>query len=382
MENDRVTLIMVDTCVYRDVNCDFLGIGRSTLPSFFSTIEDKGIVLLTHQVLENEIRKHIEASSIFKDFQTLKSLLDKCKNTLNYFQCEENPFSKILDLDIKDKIFEAYKRYYSKSISLEYGDPSTVFELYFSGKPPFSVTGKKKNEFPDAFVFDATRKYIEEHPNEVLLVVSKDSDWLKAFEKVENVICCDSIGDALTIISKIDGILSDDMLNMIFWGAHEEILSDAQHKIEYECFEIEEYEAFNELEIHNIEVVEVSDEFVPLKITRDTVMLSAYIKVKVSGNAEVLDENNSVWNKENNEYIYASYADMDFEDAEALVECEITLSYDFDNLENSSEVVKLKLLNQGNISIHCKDVTVTEVSENEMSIRALREDKGYARRLF
>ena len=40
MENDRVTLIMVDTCVYRDVNCDFLGIGRSTLPSFFSTIED------------------------------------------------------------------------------------------------------------------------------------------------------------------------------------------------------------------------------------------------------------------------------------------------------------------------------------------------------
>ena len=111
-------------------------------------------------------------------------------------------------------------------------------------------------------------------------------------------------------------------------------------------------------------------------------MLSAYIKVKVSGNAEVLDENNSVWNRENNEYIYASYADLDFKDAEALVECEITLSYDFDNLENSSEVVKLKLLNQGNISIHCKDVTVTEVSENEMSIRALREDKGYARRLF
>ena len=381
MENSRVTLIMVDTCAYRDVNSDFLGISRSTLPSFFATAADKGIVLLTHPVLENEIRKHIENSGIFKDFKSLTTSLEKCKNILKYFQCEnETLFSKIEDLDVRDKIFEAYKQYYENAISLGYGDPATVFELYFEGKAPFSVTGKKKNEFPDAFVFESAKKYIEAHPNDVLMVVSKDKDWLTAFQEIENVICCETISDALSLISKIDSILNDEMLNMIFDGAYEEILSDAQHKIECECFELENYETFNELEVDNIEVVEVSDSFVPLKITRDTVILSTDIKVNVSGHAEVLDEYNSVWDREDGEYIYVSYADVDFKDAEVVVECEITLSFDFDDLENSSEVVTLKLLNQGNICIDCKDATVTEIDEDEMARRVLREDKGYPRR--
>ena len=109
-------------------------------------------------------------------------------------------------------------------------------------------------------------------------------------------------------------------------------------------------------------------------------ILSTDIKVNVSGHAEVLDEYNSVWDREDGEYIYVSYADVDFKDAEVVVECEITLSFDFDDLENSSEVVTLKLLNQGNICIDCKDATVTEIDEDEMARRVLREDKGYPRR--
>lgn len=64
------------------------------------------------------------------------------------------------------------------------------------------MSGKKKAEFPDAFIFDATRKYLEKHPNEILLVISKDSDWTTAFNQIENIIICDSISNALTKISK------------------------------------------------------------------------------------------------------------------------------------------------------------------------------------
>lgn len=70
-EENRITLILIDTCAFREANSDFPGIVKSLLPSFFSTVDEKGIALLTHPVLENEIRKHIEDSSIFKDYQSL-----------------------------------------------------------------------------------------------------------------------------------------------------------------------------------------------------------------------------------------------------------------------------------------------------------------------
>lgn len=54
-EENRITLILIDTCAFRDANSDFPGIVKSLLPSFFSTADEKGITLLTHPVLENEI---------------------------------------------------------------------------------------------------------------------------------------------------------------------------------------------------------------------------------------------------------------------------------------------------------------------------------------
>ncbi len=44
-----------------------------------------------------------------------------------------------------------------------------VFSLYFNGMPPFAPSGNKKNEFPDAFVFYGAKKYLENHPNDILL---------------------------------------------------------------------------------------------------------------------------------------------------------------------------------------------------------------------
>lgn len=223
-EENRITLILIDTCAFRDANSDFPGIVKSLLPSFFSTIDEKGIALLTHPVLENEIRKHIVDSSIFKDYQSLLTQLRKCTSTLKHYKLDDVLLSsKISELDIQTKLFESYQQYYQDAIHLDFGDPASVFELYFNSKAPFAMSGKKKAEFPDAFIFDATRKYLEKHPNEILLVISKDSDWTTAFNQIENIIICDSISNALTKISNIDSILSHEMLSQIFRGAYKEI---------------------------------------------------------------------------------------------------------------------------------------------------------------
>ena len=134
-EENRITLILIDTCAFRDANSDFPGIVKSLLPSFFSTADEKGITLLTHPVLENEIHKHIEDSGIFKDYQSLLTQLRKCTSTLKHYKLDDVLLSsKISELDIQTKLFEAYQQYYQDAIRLDFGDPASVFELYFNSK--------------------------------------------------------------------------------------------------------------------------------------------------------------------------------------------------------------------------------------------------------
>lgn len=75
---ERVTTILVDTCAFRDANSDFIGISSMTF--FFSAIKGKDLLLLTYPILEKEIESHIEGSGIYKDYQSLVSHINKCKD--------------------------------------------------------------------------------------------------------------------------------------------------------------------------------------------------------------------------------------------------------------------------------------------------------------
>ena len=379
--DERITTILVDTCAFRDANSDFIGISSMLLPSFFSVIKEKDLLLLTHPILEKEIEKHIEDSGIYKDYQSLVSQINKCKDVLRYANCcNEELFSKIADYNIKNQTFRAYKKYYKNAVKLDYPNPECIFELYFSSTPPFAPTGKKKSEFPDAFVIEATKQSIKEHPNDVLLVVSKDSDWVKSFAEVNNVIMCETIVEAIKRINSIESILSEDMLTKIFRGAYAEILSEAQECAELENYYLDDYELYDELEIDSVEVVDVEDSFVPLKISRDMILIKTVANVKVAGCGEIFDEDRSVWDNENKEYFIIEYSDIDFDDGEAQIECEIRIKFDFDNLEETARVDSFKFNNRGYIYVSCANAEISPIDEDEMALRCLREDKGYSRR--
>lgn len=379
--DERITTILVDTCAFRNANSDFIGISSMLLPSFFSAIKEKDILLLTHPILERELEKHIEDSGIYKDYQSLVSHINKCKDVLRYANCcDEKLFSKIADYNIKNQTFRAYKKNYKNAVKLDYPNPELIFELYFSSKPPFAPTGKKKCEFPDAFVIEATKQYINEHPNDVLLVVSKDNDWVKSFGGVDNIIMCESIVEAIKKINSIESILSEDMLIKIFNGAYAEILSEAQRCAELEDYYLDDYELYDELEIDSVQVVKVEDSFVPLKISRDMILIKTIANVRVAGYGEVFDEDRSVWDNEDKEYFIIEYSDIDFDDGEAQIECEISIKFDFDNLEETARVDSFKFNNRGYICVSCLNAEITPIDEDEMALRCLREDKGYGRR--
>ena len=92
--SERITMVLVDTSAFTEANSDFIGLHSALLPSFFDAATEKGIVLLTHPILDKEIQKHIDDSSIYKEYQKLVIQLGKCKDVLVLAECMMPNFSK------------------------------------------------------------------------------------------------------------------------------------------------------------------------------------------------------------------------------------------------------------------------------------------------
>lgn len=359
---ERITMVLVDTSAFTEANSDFIGLHSALLPSFFSATTEKDIALLTHPILEKEIQKHLEDSSIYKNYQNLITLLDKCKAVLNLAECNDAKlFKKIASFDIKTKTFETFMQNYSEGIRLNYPDPKIIFDKYFASKPPFSATSKKKHEFPDAFVIEAVQQYLIEHPNEVLLVVSNDGDWEKAFSETDNVIICKSISNAVTKINKIESVLSEEIIAEIFKSAYQEMLENIQLSAEGECYSISDYDFAEDFEVDKIEVTYISDTIVPLKITRSSLLIKTMSTISIDGHGIVLDVDNSIWDKEDGAYIFSVYADMFITGGKAELECEIELVFDFNNPPKTVQVSDVKINNPFNIEIRGGDVELTTI---------------------
>lgn len=360
--SERITMVLVDTSAFTEANSDFIGLHSALLPSFFDAATEKGIVLLTHPILDKEIQKHIEDSSIYKEYQKLVTQLGKCKDVLILAEYNDTDlFKKITSFDIKAKTYETFAHNYSKAVRLGYPDPAIIFDKYFSAEPPFSATGKKKSEFPDAFVIESARQYLDEHPNEVLLVVSRDGDWEKAFSGIDNAVICSSISDAVTKINKIESVLSEEIIAELFKMAYQEMLANVQFSAECECYDMSDYEFAEDFEADRIEVTCISDIIVPLKITRSSLLIKTTATISVDGHGVVLDEDSSIWDKEDGAYIYSVYADMSVTDGEAEVECEIELEFDFDDPAETVQVSRVKLNNRFNIEVYGGSVELTAI---------------------
>lgn len=76
----RFTSVIVDTNAFVKVNSNFAGIKTSLLPSFFEAIKEKEINLLYHPILECEVEKNIEHSSLYQNHLKLKKQLLKCED--------------------------------------------------------------------------------------------------------------------------------------------------------------------------------------------------------------------------------------------------------------------------------------------------------------
>lgn len=353
--------VIVDTSVFCKEQLDFIGLQNEILPSFFQMLEEKGIVLLTHPILLEETRKHIAESEVINKLSNLKMAMKKYRNMLPLIGLSsENIERRIDELDLNRRLVSAFEKFYADAIVLPYPNAEIVFSQYFSCRPPFSATGDKKSEFPDAFVILAVKQYLFTHPDIRVLVLTNDSDWQKSFADTQRVVLADSIGTGIRMMQSSEDILP------IFNEAIPEIETNLIDLLEMEAFNLIGFEVIDDVEITSIRIKSVSDRIVPLKISDDRLILRTTADIEVDGNAMIMDEDRSVWDSEEKGYIFTAYSNIFFENASAEIDFDVELSID-------SEEGKHTLIEVENIKLDTTyydielDIDLDNVSWTDMS---------------
>lgn len=366
--------VIIDTSELEKYQFDFYGWTTKTLPLFFSFLKEQKISILNHPVLDGEIKKHISHSLLLERINGLHQNFQRNKDFYKLIGISpEDAIKRLSELNVEQELLKEYNSFYGESVMLPFSSPEKVFDEYFNSCPPFSETGNKKHEFPDAFIIESVKDYLKKNPLSNILVISKDSDWEQAFKKVERVSFCDSIDDALKMIqstSKIETIVSD---------CKKDIIKAIQSQAEFECYNLSDYEMpiYEDIDISSVKVEKIAN-IVPLRITSSTVIFKCIAQIIVNGSTRIIDEDRSCWDHEEKAYLFVSYIDISFEKGQSDIECEITINYSSEENDYTSEVSDARIIEKYAIDIDLDgaDITIYECSDDQLAYEALLEDHG------
>jgi hypothetical protein len=180
--------ILVDTSIF-DGNGLRL---ESGLLGKLKQFAESPVELLMPDVIRNEIQTHLD-----KKIKVARNALEKSINDAGdhlFFDGSALNDAKKLIVDSKEVEGLAQSRLDqfvadTGALVIDCDDHVSVKELlvkYFQNQAPFSETGKKKNEFPDAIVLMAIERWAEKEDKKVL-AVAKDKDWEAYCKASENI---------------------------------------------------------------------------------------------------------------------------------------------------------------------------------------------------
>jgi len=349
---DAIDAVIVDTSAIMKDQSDFLGISSEMLPSFFRLLKERDIELISHPIIFEEVKKNICESALLKRLHDLKTALGKYKHVLPLVDISrDDVISKIDGLNLENKLVNAFEQAYVNATSLPYPAPKAIFDLYFSGKAPFSETGKKRHEFPDAFVIEAIKEYHKSYPLRVFLIIADDPDWRSAFMDVPNTRFADSVANGLKLLRDSNSLIP--IIEFLLPQLTEQIKLNAESE-SYDL-DTDPFFSYDDLEITDITVTDISLDITPLSITEGSALFSTSCILKVAGTTTVLDEDNSYWDKEESKYLFVKYDQLHFSNGEADIECEISITFDPRNPTSTASIESVKLIVQHPIFVEIGD---------------------------
>jgi hypothetical protein len=145
-------------------------------------------------------------AAIFKPFDR-KEISKEIQNTLDKFL-----------KDAKSEVIPALSE-----------DPKIIFDKYFKGAPPFGK-GKKKSEFPDAFIMTALEKWCEKN-SQTIYVLSSDPDMEAACNASSSLFYLPGLVDFLKLaLSAFQSLVQ--FAQKVFENNKDEVINQISRKLE------------------------------------------------------------------------------------------------------------------------------------------------------
>lgn len=335
--------VFIDTSIFISENYSF----KSKLFSSLVSLCKSGHVsiLLTDITIEeikaNLLKSVNEAEAVIKKGSTkakvLRNLDTDCCNFL---------FEKF----DKEKIFNQLKYQlgaFIRSCDIEIIKASEIsakdiFFNYFHCKPPFGE-GKKKSEFPDAFVIAAIVEWCEKNDSEVN-IVSEDPDFQNAISGKDSL-------EYFSSLSKfVETILADE--NILISIIHEQMKSHSEMIFNSIAEQVKEYELLvedadpdAEAFVDDVSIIDLSDESV-IQVSENmaTVIAAARAYLKIDVNCFDPDS----WYKDSEDKTIHYWNKI-----EDIFEREMSFEVEFDIQFDKSNFEELKItrvvVNKGNL---------------------------------
>lgn len=195
-------------------------------------------------------------------------------------------------------------------------DINSVLSDYFGAKPPFEESGKKKSEFPDAFIAQQIRNRFGE--TETVVIVSNDKGFIRACRESENHLFFNSLGALYNAISKEDAAYDDTIavikeLQLRISAAVKEYIKGNEnidvHGLSYDKDGIESGYDYSEVYLHSISDVTFSVRSVD-EISENISLVTLSCKADISADCYYEDYANAPWNPEEKECVFVDTIQM------------------------------------------------------------------------
>lgn len=165
--------------------------------------------LVLTDIIINELTRHLH-EKIINSRASLQKALEEANEHL-FFDgslLTEAKQQLIDSPEINDLAKSRVKAFIDKTGALvldsaKYVGVAELRDNYFNNKPPFAVSGKKKNEFPDAIALLALEHWAEQN-NELVYAVAKDGDWKNFCEGSDIIDYNENLADALDYFNTKD----------------------------------------------------------------------------------------------------------------------------------------------------------------------------------
>ena len=120
----------------------------------------------------------------------------------------------------------------------------------------------------------------------------------------------------------------------------------------------------------------IKEIYVPLDISESTMLIQMKTSLSVDGSADYLDENRSVWDREDQCYYFMAYTHIDFVGASALVDCEIQIDFTPEGGTYQSEITRAKTVNKWDIALDLVDADTSEEDITDYGEQDYRADQA------